>query len=488
MNERNGAGMLTYIPTSELYAHPDNPRKDLGDLTELAESIKANGILQNLTVVPGHIMTMDEYIVAAKAEGVTKSVAKEMYGRDNASVSTGYTVIIGHRRMAAAKKAGLKELPCVVVNMTAREQLSTMLTENMQRSDLTVYEQAQGFQMMLDMGDTVESIAEQSGFSTSTVRRRVKLLDLDKDKFIKAENRGATLKDYMELDKIEDHALKNRVLDAIGTANFKNELRSAIDEEKRQKKFDEWKTALAEFATQIERAGYISGNDGEEEFHEMDYVRGYGTWGYHSNTDIIRPDDADNVDYFFVVGRWQIDLYKDHQERVETEEDRRRKEATEKSDRLAAELEKITERHFSLRLEFISEYKKATKHIQEICRYAAASIAGNGSRWGNGVDFDVLTTLLDIDDDTDIKTIREMLFQNELDNPEYVLLACVYASEDDDTNGYFSRVWNPDKHVFDSSHKENKRLDRLYDFLISLGYEMSDEEKAMQDGSHELLN
>lgn len=42
MNERNGAGMLTYIPTSELYAHPDNPRKDLGDLTELAESIKAN--------------------------------------------------------------------------------------------------------------------------------------------------------------------------------------------------------------------------------------------------------------------------------------------------------------------------------------------------------------------------------------------------------------------------------------------------------------
>ena len=189
-----------------------------------------------------------------------------------------------------------------------------------------------------------------------------------------------------------------------------------------------------------------------------------------------------------MVGRWQIDLYKDHQERVETEEDRRRKEATEKSDRLEAELEKITERHFSLRLEFISEYKKATKHIQEICRYAAASIVGSGSRWGNGVDFDVLTTLLDIDDDTDIKTIREMLFQNELDNPEYVLLACVYASEDDDTNGYFSRVWNPDKHVFDSPHKENKRLDRLYDFLISLGYEMSDEEKAMQDGSHELLN
>ena len=51
-----------------------------------------------------------------------------------------------------------------MVEMSEREQLSTMLTENMQRSDLTVYEQAQGFQMMLDMGDTVEDIAEKSGF------------------------------------------------------------------------------------------------------------------------------------------------------------------------------------------------------------------------------------------------------------------------------------------------------------------------------------
>ena len=61
----------------------------------------------------------------------------------------------------------MEELPCVVVEMSEREQLSTMLTENMQRSDLTVYEQAQGFQMMLDMGDTVEDIAEKSGFSAT---------------------------------------------------------------------------------------------------------------------------------------------------------------------------------------------------------------------------------------------------------------------------------------------------------------------------------
>lgn len=44
-----------------------------------------------------------------------------------------------------------------------------MLEENMQRNDLTIYEQAQGFQMMLDLGETAETIAEKTGFSTSTI-------------------------------------------------------------------------------------------------------------------------------------------------------------------------------------------------------------------------------------------------------------------------------------------------------------------------------
>lgn len=102
--------MITNIDVTKLKEHPDNPRKNIGDVTELAESIKARGILQNLTVVPAE-------------NGM-------------------YTVIIGHRRLAAAKQAGLTEVPCAVVDMDYKTQLSTMLLENMQRSDLTVYEQA----------------------------------------------------------------------------------------------------------------------------------------------------------------------------------------------------------------------------------------------------------------------------------------------------------------------------------------------------------
>lgn len=119
---------LQYIEVEKLHPHPDNPRKEIGDVSELAESIKQNGIFQNLTVVPNM---------------VTGEVTGEVWQR-------GYTVIIGHRRLAAAKVAGLEKVPCVVADMTPKEQLQTMLLENMQRSDLTVYEQAQGFQLKLD--------------------------------------------------------------------------------------------------------------------------------------------------------------------------------------------------------------------------------------------------------------------------------------------------------------------------------------------------
>ena len=124
---------IVMIPRSLLHAHPDNPRKDLGDLKELADSIAEHGIMQNLTVVP------DE------GDG------------------DGYKILIGHRRFAASEGV-LDELPCVVAKgLTDREQVGIMLCENMQRSDLTYLEQAHGFQMMMDLGDTIETISEKTG-------------------------------------------------------------------------------------------------------------------------------------------------------------------------------------------------------------------------------------------------------------------------------------------------------------------------------------
>lgn len=149
---------ITNINAKLIHQHPDNPRKDLGDLTELSESIKKKGIMQNLTVIPGH------------------------WDEDKTHHDEGYTLIIGHRRFAAGKMAGVTMYPCrIVEDMSYKDQVGTMLEENMQRIDLTPLEQAEGFQMMLDLGDTEEQIAEKTGFSRTTVRRRLEIAKLDRD-------------------------------------------------------------------------------------------------------------------------------------------------------------------------------------------------------------------------------------------------------------------------------------------------------------------
>ena len=196
--------MITNIDVTKLKEHPDNPRKSIGDVAELAESIKARGILQNLTVVPAE-------------NGM-------------------YTVIIGHRRLAAAKQAGLTEVPCAVVDMDYKTQLSTMLLENMQRSDLTVYEQAQGMQMMFDLGVPVAEIVEKTGFAETTVRKRLKIATLPTAQMQQAVERGGKLEDYVQIADIKDAEERRELLKVIGTRDFEFRLslakRQQIEAEK----------------------------------------------------------------------------------------------------------------------------------------------------------------------------------------------------------------------------------------------------------------
>lgn len=194
---------LEYIEIDKLRPHPDNPRKDLGDLAELTESIRKNGIMQNLTVVE--------------------------HGDE-------YRVVIGHRRLAAAEEAGLEKLPCVVADLDEREQCAMMLEENLQRSDLTVLEQAQGFQMMLDLGETVHTIREKTGFSETTIRRRLKIAELDPDIVeLKTESDGSfqlTITDLAKLEKIGSVEQRNRILE---DADDSQDLEEAVQDYLREK-------------------------------------------------------------------------------------------------------------------------------------------------------------------------------------------------------------------------------------------------------------
>lgn len=273
------------IPISKLYPHPDNPRKEIGDIEELVASIRANGVLQNLTVVP-------------------RIVTGEITGQQ---WQNGYTVIIGHRRLAAAKKAGLAELPCIVAeNMSLEEQVSAMMSENMQRSDLTVYEEAEGFQMMMDLGNSVEQVADKAGFSESTIRRRVKLLSLDKDEFKKSVERGATLSDFALLDKLKSDDEKNNVLKSMGTNNFRAELDKAIRRQDTKEKMDAVRAVLDTYATKVESTSEIPG--------KTKYCDGYSALGSKAAT---VPDDAGSRAYWYTDDNDYISVYCEADEQAE---------------------------------------------------------------------------------------------------------------------------------------------------------------------------
>ena len=196
---------IVWLHRSQLEPHPDNPRKDLGDLEELRESIRQNGIMQNLTVIP------------------TDDTLEH------------FRILIGHRRFAASEGI-LNELPCVIVeDLTDREQVGIMLCENLQRNDLTFYEQGQGFQMMLDLGDTIDEISEKTGFSKNTVKHRVEIAKLPK-KAIEDRKFQLTIGDLIELEKISDVKKRQKVLElAWDSNNLKNRISQEVREEKIQK-------------------------------------------------------------------------------------------------------------------------------------------------------------------------------------------------------------------------------------------------------------
>ena len=459
-------GELVYLPIEELFPHPDNPRKDLGDLEELAESIKVKGIMQNLTVVRGHEWTHEEYKAAAASykEEPTEEKRDALNKRHS---NEGYTVIIGHRRLGAAKLAGIDELPCVITEMSPQDQVATMLLENMQRSDLTVYEQAQGFQMMLDFGESIDTIAEKSGFSKTTVRRRVKLLDLDAEKFKKAEKRGATLFDYAELDKINDPELKNEVLDTIGTDNFKWSLKRAIEKEENETYLATVREKLSSFATET------------EDTSGLQYVGGYGT--YNKSTDYEKPEDADDVKYFFTDrGGSYIYLYREYTDE-ENNAKAARKEIEDMIESTRDELEKLTTIAFECRKEFVDEITQTDikKNLAEILAFWMFSQSLDTTRIDEADVLTELGLLTEENEDEELTYNYDDVLNIVTTKPELYLwkMICLFVNDSDD-RGYYT---------YQTEHRNNQRLSDWYDFLVKLGYEMSDDEKALRDGTHKLF-
>jgi ParB family chromosome partitioning protein len=138
-----GEAIGRLIPIEDIEPNPEQPRQALGDLAELTASIREKGILEPLLV-------------------------RKVGGR--------FEIIAGERRYRAAVEAGLSELPCVVRESSDAEMMELALVENLQRKDLTAFEEADGLSVLAERyGYTHEAMAEKLGKSRSSITETLSL-------------------------------------------------------------------------------------------------------------------------------------------------------------------------------------------------------------------------------------------------------------------------------------------------------------------------
>ena len=139
-------GRVIFLPARSIHPNPEQPRKVFKEaaLQELADSIARHGILQPLSV---------------------------------RRVGNSYELIAGERRLRAAQKVGLTEIPCIVMTMDQQESGVAAMVENLQRQDLDFIEEARGIARLMDRSRiTQEQAAQLLGRSQSSVANKLRLL------------------------------------------------------------------------------------------------------------------------------------------------------------------------------------------------------------------------------------------------------------------------------------------------------------------------
>ncbi len=439
---------LMYIPIDRLIHHPDNPRKNLGDLTELTESIRKSGVLQNLTVVP--------------AEEVER-----------------YYVVIGNRRMEASKAAGLAQVPCVVAHMTKQEQVSTMFVENVQRADLTPYEQAECIQMMLDLGETAQSVAKRTGLSEATVSRRLRLLKLDKKKFDQSQERGgASLEQYMKIAEVKSAADRKELLDALGSDNFNRRFQLVMEKQAEKENTPKIIKEVSAFAKPLPKGldHWSSGYNREKDCRIHEWKPG----------GLLIKKPKKSAEYFYYLSPYGTAyiLCKVDEPKAQV---RQKSEKEKAADERRRQLKKVTEEMWQLRCAFVRNFSAGLKNKDVLFEWALVTIVGSaaGEMYRHGrLEKDLLQEVIGQDPKRTYDIQPELLRAFYEKDPGHAMALIVYGNTGDGKDaGYYYGSWGEAMPYY----QKNKDLDAVYEYLCRLGYQMSDEEKQLQDGTHPLF-
>lgn len=193
------------VPIGKVKPAPDNVRDTIGDVSELAMSIKDGGIQQPLVAVQrnGH-----------------------------------FEVVFGHRRLAAAELAGADTVPVIVREYSEPDRVLAMATENLQRENLTPLEEARAYKRLLEICNCSQrDLAPRIGKTQSHISKRLALLELPKDVQTKVDSGGITIADAVELAKLAGHPKRlKHALESAPWQDVATRVRVELDDLAREEK------------------------------------------------------------------------------------------------------------------------------------------------------------------------------------------------------------------------------------------------------------
>ena len=169
------AAAITHLPVEDIRPAEDNPRGSLGDLSDLANSIAATGVWQPIVVTP-----------------------RPEDGKPQ------FLLVIGHRRHAAAIKAGKATIPAIIREMDEPTRLAAMFIENAQREDLTPVEEGRSLRALVSLGMSQREVAKKVGKSQAHISKRLSLLDLPEEIQAEVDTGRLPVGDAVELARLKD--------------------------------------------------------------------------------------------------------------------------------------------------------------------------------------------------------------------------------------------------------------------------------------------
>lgn len=177
---------IIHLPIEKLVPNPRQPRKVFlpEELNGLAQSIEANGLLQPISV-----------------------------RRTTGGV---FEIIAGERRWRACIQAGLKQIPCLLLECSDQQSAVLAILENLQRQDLQLFEEAEGIRCLIeDWGVTQEEAARRLGKSQSAIANKLRLLRLTPEERQIASSNGLTERHVRALIRVEETEQRKKLLHTV---------------------------------------------------------------------------------------------------------------------------------------------------------------------------------------------------------------------------------------------------------------------------------